>query len=357
MNAPATPPAPLPLWRERSAGLLLTAAVAGASMLAATLPWMQAHGLSALTLAIVLGMLVGNTVYSRIGAACGPGVGYAKHWLLRAGIVLYGARLTFQDIGHVGAAGLLIDLLVVCSTFALAWWAGTRWFGMEREEALLIGAGSSVCGAAAVMAAEPVVRGRAAQVAVAVATVVVFGTVSMFLYPLLYDLARDAGWSWMNERAYGLFAGSTIHEVAQVVGAGRAVGQQAADNAVIVKMVRVILLAPGLVLLSALLARGKTPRGEGAKEAVRIVVPWFAFGFIGVIALHSLPVWPQPFVGTVVGVDNVLLAMAMAALGLTTHASALRQAGLKPLLLAALLFGWLLTGGLAINLGVSALFV
>lgn len=354
MNAPATSPALL-LWRERSAGLLLTAAVAGASMLAATLPWMQAHGLSALTVAIVLGMLVGNTVYPRIGGACGPGVGHAKHWLLRAGIVLYGARLTFQDIGHVGAEGLLIDLLVVCSTFALAWWAGTRWFGMEREEALLIGAGSSVCGAAAVMAAEPVVRGRAAQVAVAVATVVVFGTVSMFLYPLLYDLARDAGWSWMNERAYGLFAGSTIHEVAQVVGAGRAVGQQAADNAVIVKMVRVILLAPGLVLLSALLARGKA-RGQTADEAVRIVVPWFAFGFIGVIALHSLPVWPQPLVGAVVGVDNVLLAMAMAALGLTTHASALRQAGLKPLLLAALLFGWLLTGGLAINLGVSALF-
>ena len=354
MNAPASHPALLP-WRERSAGLLLTAAVAGASMLAATLPWMQAHGLSALTLAIVLGMLVGNTVYPRIGGACGPGVGYAKHWLLRAGIVLYGARLTFQDIGHVGAEGLLIDLLVVCSTFALAWWAGTRWFGMEREEALLIGAGSSVCGAAAVMAAEPVVRGRAAQVAVAVATVVVFGTVSMFLYPLLYDLARDAGWSWASERAYGLFAGSTIHEVAQVVGAGHAVGQQAADSAVIVKMVRVILLAPGLVLLSALLARGKA-RGQTADEAVRIVVPWFAFGFIGVIALHSLPVWPQPFVGAVVGVDNVLLAMAMAALGLTTHASALRQAGLKPLLLAAVLFGWLLTGGLAINLGVSALF-
>lgn len=354
MNAPATSPALL-LWRERSAGLLLTAAVAGASMLAVTLPWMQAHGLSALTLAIVLGMLVGNTVYPRIGGACGPGVGYAKHWLLRAGIVLYGARLTFQDIGHVGAAGLLIDLLVVCSTFALAWWAGTRWFGMEREEALLIGAGSSVCGAAAVMAAEPVVRGRAAQVAVAVATVVVFGTVSMFLYPLLYDLARDAGWSWASERAYGLFAGSTIHEVAQVVGAGHAVGQQAADSAVIVKMVRVILLAPGLVLLSALLARGKA-RGQTADEAVRIVVPWFAFGFIGVIALHSLPVWPQPLVGAVVGVDNVLLAMAMAALGLTTHASALRQAGLKPLLLAAVLFGWLLTGGLAINLGVSALF-
>ena len=354
MNAPASHPALLP-WRERSAGLLLTAAVAGASMLAATLPWMQAHGLSALTLAIVLGMLVGNTVYPRIGGACGPGVGHAKHWLLRAGIVLYGARLTFQDIGHVGAEGLLIDLLVVCSTFALAWWAGTRWFGMEREEALLIGAGSSVCGAAAVMAAEPVVRGRAAQVAVAVATVVVFGTVSMFLYPLLYDLARDAGWSWASERAYGLFAGSTIHEVAQVVGAGHAVGQQAADSAVIVKMVRVILLAPGLVLLSALLARGKA-RGQTADEAVRIVVPWFAFGFIGVIALHSLPVWPQPLVGAVVGVDNVLLAMAMAALGLTTHASALRQAGLKPLLLAAVLFGWLLTGGLAINLGVSALF-
>ena len=160
----------------------------------------------------------------------------------------------------------------------------------------------------------------------------------------------------MNERAYGLFAGSTIHEVAQVVGAGRAVGQQAADNAVIVKMVRVILLAPGLVLLSALLARGKTPRGEGANEAVHIVVPWFAFGFIGVIALHSLPVWPQPFVGTVVGVDTMLLAMAMAALGLRTHISSIRQAGVRPLLLATVLFAFLMTGGWVVNVVVGRLF-
>lgn len=353
MHSPSPSPT-LVAWRERVPGLLLTAAVAGLSMLAAVLPWMQAHGLSALTLAIVLGMIVGNTVYPRLGASCGPGVGHAKHWLLRAGIVLYGARLTFQDIGHIGATGLVIDVLMVCSTFALAWWAGTRWFGMEREEALLIGAGSSVCGAAAVMAAEPVVRGRAAQVAVAVATVVVFGTLSMFLYPMLYELARATGWSWVNERVYGLFAGSTIHEVAQVVGAGRAVGQQAADAAVIVKMVRVILLAPGLLLLSALLARSRQAGGTD-EPGPRIVVPWFAFGFIGVIALHSLPVWPQPLVAAAVSVDNVLLAMAMAALGLTTQAVALRQAGVRPLLLASVLSGWLLLGGLAINLGVSSL--
>ncbi len=340
-------------WRGRLPGLLLTAAVAAAAMGLATVPWLQAHGISALTLAIVLGIAVGNTFYPRLAAQAGAGVGFAKHWLLRAGIVLYGLRLTFQDIGQVGASGVLIDALVLTSTFALAWWAGTRWFGIDKESALLIGAGSAICGAAAVMAAEPVVRGRAEQVTVAVSTVVVFGTLAMFLYPALYQLNLAHGWIPMSAQAYGVFTGSTVHEVAQVVAAGRAVSAPAADTAVIAKMVRVMMLAPFLIGLSMLLARGRTGAADG--QRAKIVVPWFAFGFVAVAGLNSLQLLPAAVVGAAVDLDTVLLAMAMAALGLTTHASALRRAGMKPLLLALLLFGWLLAGGLGINLGVHAL--
>jgi len=210
-------------WRGRLPGLLLTGAVAAAAMGLAPLPWLQAHGISALTLAIVLGIALGNTLYPRLAVHAGAGVGFSKHWLLRAGIVLYGLRLTFQDIGQVGISGVLIDALVLTSTFALAWWAGTRWFGLDQQSALLIGAGSSICGAAAVMAAEPVVRGRAEQVTVAVSTVVVFGTLAMFVYPLLYQLNQAHGWIPMSAQVYGVFTGSTVHEVAQVVAAGRAV--------------------------------------------------------------------------------------------------------------------------------------
>lgn len=343
--APAHPSRLLP-------GLLLTAAVAGLSTWLGTLPWMQAHGISALTLAIVIGIVLGNTVYAALAPRAAAGVGFSKATLLRAGIVLYGLRLTLQDIGQVGATGVLIDALVLCSTFALAWWLGCRVLGLERNTALLIGAGSSICGAAAVMAAEPVVKGRAEQVAVAVATVVVFGTLAMFLYPLLYQWGMDAGWMPLDETGFGVFTGSTVHEVAQVVAAGRAVSQPAADAAVIAKMVRVMMLAPFLVGLSALLARGRLA-GNGQRS--KIAVPWFAFGFIAMVGFNSLQLLPARLVATLVDLDTALLAMAMAALGLTTHVSALRQAGTRPLLLAVLLFAWLLGGGLLINLGVRAI--
>ncbi len=203
------------------------------------------------------------------------------------------------------------------------------------------------------MAAEPVVRGRAEQVTVAVSTVVVFGTLAMFLYPALYHLTLAHGVSTMSEQAYGVFTGSTVHEVAQVVAAGRAVSEGAADTAVIAKMVRVMMLAPFLVALSLLLARGG--RAQAGAARAKIVVPWFAFGFVAVAGLNSLHLLPAAWVALAIEIDTVLLAMAMAALGLTTHVSALRQAGMKPLLLALLLFGWLLAGGLGINVGVHAL--
>ena len=337
---------------QRLPGLILTATIAGLSIWAATLHWLQAHGISALTLAIVAGIVLGNTAYTRLAPRAAAGVGYAKATLLRAGIVLYGLRLTLQDIGQVGATGVVIDALVLCSTFALAWWLGTRVLGLDRNSALLIGAGSSICGAAAVMATEPVVKGRAEQVAVAVATVVVFGTLAMFLYPLLYQWGVSAGWMPLDETGFGVFTGATVHEVAQVVAAGRAISEPAGDAAVITKMVRVMMLAPFLVGLSALLARGES-KATGQRSA--ITIPWFAFGFVAMVAFNSPQLLPASLVKLLVDLDTVLLAMAMAALGLTTHVSALRQAGAKPMLLAVLLFVWLLGGGMLINLGVRAL--
>jgi uncharacterized integral membrane protein (TIGR00698 family) len=323
-------------------------------------PWLQANGISALTLAIALGMLVGNTVYPRLAIAAAGGVAFSKQTLLRAGIILYGLRLTFQDIANVGIAGVIIDALVLSSTFALAWWAGTRVVGLDRKTALLIGAGSSICGAAAVMAAEPVVRGRAEQVTVAVSTVVVFGTLAIFLYPALYHLNAHYLLFTLSPARYGIFAGSTIHEVAQVVAAGRAVTDAAANTAVITKMVRVMMLAPFLIMLSTYLARHPEPAaGEGAGRVEsaakrRIVIPWFALGFVAVAAVNSVLVLPHLLVTSAISLDTFVLAMAMAALGVTTHVSAIRTAGIKPLALAALLFGWLIFGGLAINMGISA---
>ena len=300
-----------------------------------------------------------DALVPRLAAASGAGVNVSKQNLLRLGVVLYGLRLTVQDIGHVGIAGVAIDALVLGSTFALACFIGTRWLGLDRKTAMLIGAGSSICGAAAVMAAEPVVKARAEQVTVAVATVVVFGTLAIFLYPALFELNQHWALIPGGANGFGIYAGSTIHEVAQVVAAARSVGPDAANSAVIAKMVRVMMLAPFLVMLSAWLARddkrhAHTSAATGQAPG-KLAVPWFAFGFVAVVLFNSLQWLPASVVAVITEIDTALLAMAMAALGLSTHIGAIRKAGAKPLLLALILFGWLIVGGALINRWVPAL--
>ena len=362
------PSTPAPSWPQRMLpGLALSAVLAAAAVSLGSIGWLQDHGLSALTMAIVLGMLVGNTIYPRFATASGPGVNFSKQTLLRLGVVLYGLRLTVQDVGQVGLAGVAIDALVLGSTFALACWVGTRWLGMDRKTVMLIGAGSSICGAAAVMAAEPVVKGRAEQVTVAVATVVIFGTLSIFLYPVLFELNQHFNIIGGGARGFGVYTGSTIHEVAQVVAAARSIGTEAADTAVIAKMVRVMMLAPFLIMLSAWLARDETRSAakSGAANPVqltsdkpqktKLAIPGFAIGFVAVVLFNSLHLLPASVLPVITDIDTALLAMAMAALGLSTHLSAIRKAGFKPILLAMILFVWLVVGGALINHWVPAL--
>ncbi len=343
----------VPAW---GSGIILTGLLALASFTLAQSAWAAMLGLSSLTIAIVLGLVVGNTVFPSVAGHAGSGVDFCKNRVLRAGIILYGFRITFQQIGDIGWAGAVIDVVMIATTFTLALQLGTRVFGLDRQTATLIGAGSAICGAAAVMATEPVVRAPAHKVSVAIATVVVFGTLAMFLYPLLYSLLG------MSEHAYGVYAGSTIHEVAQVVVAGKAVGDTAATTAVIEKMLRVMMLAPFLLLLSGMSrpAHGEEDKGGDAdtktSPARHISIPWFAVLFVVASGIHSLGWIPAPIVAHIVQIDTILLTMAMAALGLRTQAGAIRQAGLKPLLLAACLFVFLVVGGFAVNAGVTWLF-
>jgi uncharacterized integral membrane protein (TIGR00698 family) len=328
-------------------GLGLSAAVALVSVPLGATPWLSAHGISALTAAIVVGVAIGNTVYPRIAAIAGPGVNFSRQSVLRTGVALYGLRLTLHDVGRVGVAGIVIDALVIGATFLLTVVLGTRVFGVERRTAMLIGAGSSICGAAAVLATEPVVGARAEQATIAVSTVVTFGTAAIFVYPALYAL-RDHGFAPFDAAAFGVYAGSTIHEVAQVFAAGRSVSEAVADTAVIAKMVRVMMLAPFLLLLSAWMNRG-----AGSTEQVcgrpALRIPWFALWFIAAVVFNSIVPQPTILHGWIVAIDTFLLAMAMAALGITTQLSTVRAAGLRPLLLAGVIFLWLIVGGAAIN--------
>ncbi|WP_254775453.1 YeiH family protein [Pseudoxanthomonas sp. GM95] len=327
-------------------GLLLVLLIALAGIGLSNLAWAKTAGLSALTLAIVMGIVLGNSVFPSIAAQTGTGVDYAKAMLLRAGIVLYGFRVTFQDVLGVGVAGLVIDLVVVAGVFCSATWIGTRILKLDRESAMLIGAGSAICGAAAVLAAEPVIKAPAHKVSVAVATVVVFGTLAMFLYPWMYPLLG------LDAHAYGVYAGSTIHEVAQVVVAGRGVSEEAGAAAVIEKMLRVMMLAPFLLALGAWLRRGSKTSEGGSTP---LTIPWFALLFVLVAGFNSLHLLSKPVVDAILMLDTLLLAMAMAALGLRTHWGSIKQAGTKPLLLAAILWVLLIGGGYGLNRVVMAL--
>ena len=320
-------------------GLSLAGTLAAIGLAAGQLPWVQHAGLSGLTLSIVLGILLGNTFFPVVASRTAAGVDLSRTSLLRAGIILYGFRITWQQIAQVGWAGVVIAATMLSLTFLLAVQLGTRAFKLDRQICMLIGAGHAICGAAAVIAIEPIVGGQAHKVSLAVATVVIFGTLGMFAYPILYPHLG------LSPQSYGIFAGSTIQEVAQVVVAGRSVTQAAADTAVIEKMLRVMMLAPFLLLLSGTQRAAKVD----AARTARIAIPWFAILFIiasGVNSLHILSTWLGH---ALVQVDTVLLAMAMAALGLRTHVGAVRDAGLKPLMLASVLFLFLMVGGYGVN--------
>ena len=188
-------------------------------------------GISPLIVGIVLGMVYGNTLRLHLPVYWLPGILFSSKVLLRVAIVLYGFRLTFQDLMLVGFNGLAISSVMLTSTFVGGTWLGIKVFGLPRRLALLTAAGSSVCGAAAVLATEPVVGGESHESSIAVGTVVVFGTIAMFVYPFLFS----HGFLDMTEQAYGMFVGGTLHEVAHAVAAGQAVSVDAGNTAVIVK--------------------------------------------------------------------------------------------------------------------------
>ena len=309
-------------------------------------------------------MVLGNTVYPNFAERLGSGVAFAKGQILRLAIMFYGFKLTMAQVASVGMPAIMTDALVLTSTFMLTYWIGTRWLKVDKETVILIGSGASICGAAAVIAAEPVVKAQAHKVTIAVATVVVFGTMSMLLYPFLYQL----GWlqPWLSAQQYGMYTGSTVHEVAQVVVAGNAINTEIGDTAVVTKMIRVMMLAPFLLVLSFALTKDHTVDNasiekEGSKSETasfmsrvkQVKVPWFAFIFIGIVLLHTWVPMSANIERSMVRLDDILLTMAMFALGLTTHLSAIKQAGVKPLVLGAVMFGWLILGGGLINIGIS----
>lgn len=323
-------------------GVVLLLAVA--SMLMSQLDTFSAIGVSPLTIGIVLGIVVVNVIGRRYDNLVDSGVDFAKSRLLKLGVILFGLHFTYGEVLSLGWRGLGIDLSIIVSVLILSLLVGRYILKLDYQTSLLVGAGSAICGAAAILATAPVIKAKSETVVIAVSTVVIFGTASMFLYPAI--------WPYVDVSAthFGVYIGSTIHEVAQVVAAGSAIGAESAQNAVLEKMLRVILLAPFLVILALFPNKQDADKEESGSSGISLQhMPWFALYFLIVIGANSLIDLPDIVVNVLMELDTLCLTMAMVALGLKTHVSVVTHAGYKPLLLGVVLFLFLIVGGGGIN--------
>ena len=325
-------------------------------------------GISPLVIGIVLGIFYANTLHQHIPSEWGTGITFSGKKILRFAIVVYGFRITFQQIEAVGASGITVSVIMLTTTFLLGTYLGVKAFKMDRDTSMLTAAGGAVCGAAAVLATEPVLKAEGYKTAVAVSMVVLFGTVSMFLYPVLYAsiIEPATGFLHMSASQFGIYTGGTIHEVAQVVAVPASIPVASmhmanaaqmhtvmANDAVIVKMTRVIMIAPMLIVLGIYLSMQARKNGTAGGK-LQLVIPWFAVYFIGVAGFNSFHLIPDNIVSVINQIDTFLLTMAMTALGMGTIFAKFKGLGLAPVYTAGSMFIWLVVGGFVVTKAVTA---
>jgi uncharacterized integral membrane protein (TIGR00698 family) len=317
-------------------GLLLSAAIAGSGFGLRQLPGLGLF--SPMILAIVAGMGFHNLIGTPQRARAG--VTFSMRRILRFAIILLGLQLTAAQIAEVGVHGLAVIALTLVSTFLVTTGLG-RLLGVERKLTELIAAGTSICGASAVIATNTVTRAPDEDVAYAVACVTVFGSIAMFAYPWL------AGLLALDAHAFGLWSGASIHEIAQVIAAAFQGGKEAGDFGTIAKLARVTLLAPVVMTLGLLAARRARHAGHGHASA-QAPVPWFILGFIALVGINSIVTIPADVKADIITATTFLLAMALAAMGLETDFAKLKAKGLRPLLLGLLSFLFIASFSLAL---------
>jgi uncharacterized integral membrane protein (TIGR00698 family) len=316
------PTRPGPTRTGLGAGLaLVVAATAAGQVIGRLVP-----AASPLVVGVVLGIAWRLFAGARPGVT--PGLRFAATWLLRTGVMLLGMQLAIGQVVHFGLPVLLVVVASVTGGFFATLWSG-RWLGLSAPRRLLVATGVSICGASAVAAANSVADGSEEDVATAVTTVTLLGTLAIAVFPLV------AGLLGLTDTQFGIWTGASVHEVGQVVAIGGAAGAAVLQAAVLIKLTRVVLLAP-LVALA-----GLHRRRSGARPPL---VPWFVAGFVVLAAVRATGVVPAAVASTVQLTANLLLCAGMFGLGaavdlraiLRTGGRALAAAGLGSLALAAL---------------------
>lgn len=309
--------------------------------------------------AIVLGVVVGNV--ARVPSVLEPGLAVASKRVLRIGIVVLGLRLSLHDVAGLGA-GMILTVIAVVAGGIVTGVAIGRALGIGRRQRLLIACGIAICGAAAVAAVAGVFGGRAdggkvsdgeddgdrgrdggkaganaegagepglrESVAAAIALVVVFGTLMIALVPML---GHALG---LTDMEVGMWGGASVHEVAQVVAIGGSVGGAALGAAVVIKLGRVLMLAPVMAVLGAVERRRIRAAGGGDVDLPPIM-PLFVAGFLAMVAVRSTGVVPQGVLDAAGVAEQLLLGAAMFALGVGVRFSLIRKVGGAPVVMAA----------------------
>jgi uncharacterized integral membrane protein (TIGR00698 family) len=329
-------------WSGRKAleilpGVFLTSAVAGTAFAVRLLPGMATFS------PMILSMIIGIAFHNIVGTAAWAkaGVTFSLRRLLRGAIILLGLQLTASQVIEIGGRGLGIIAATLLATFVFTVWMG-KLLGVEPKLAQLIAAGTSICGASAVIATNTVTDAHDEEVAYAVACVTVFGSVAMFTYPLLPDLLH------LDPHAFGLWAGASIHEIAQVVAVAFQDGQKAGDFGTIAKLSRVMLLAPMVIAIGLMSARQKHRKSDAGTSSARPPLPWFVLGFVALMGVNSLVTIPADTKAFIVAATTFLLSVALAAMGLETDIGKLAAKGLRPALLGA--FAFLFIAGFSLTL-------
>ncbi|MGU3409793.1 YeiH family protein [Microbacterium sp. M1A1_1b] len=306
---------------------------------------------------VVLGAVIG--MVRRPGERFRPGITTASKFVLQLAVVLLGAQLSLLEVARVGVESLpvMLGTLVVC---LLAAWGVGRLLGVVGNLRTLIGVGTGICGASAIAAVTPVIGAVSVEVAYAVSTIFLFNVAAVIVFPVV---GHALG---MSQHAFGLFAGTAVNDTSSVVAAASTYGTQAANFAVVVKLVRTLMIIPIVLGLAWLVGRREeaaarltaeragdhgaaaVPRQPWTLRRVFRLVPWFLIGFVVAAAVNSTGVLPGPVHPVISTVAAFLITVALSAIGLSTDVAGFRRAGFRPLVLGLVL--WLVVTGSSLAL-------
>ena len=322
-------------------GLAIAASIAAVAFVVEYLIKNNTAGVvSPLVIAVVLGALISNL--GLLPDECRVGLGFAARNLLRLGIVLLGLQLSFSQVRELGAPGLVLVIVVVAATFTGTQWLGKK-MGLSPGLSLLVATGFSICGASAIAAMRPVSDADDDDMAYAIALVTICGTLAIFLLPAIGEIIGFSG------AQFGSWVGASVHDVAQTVATAASGNDDAQDAAIVVKLTRVMLLAPLVAAVSFTLGRklSHTNITDSKTQKAKLppIVPLFIIGFIAAISINSSFNLPSELVSNVKWLEKSLLACALAGLGAGVDIKKLRRVGTRPLALG--LISWMLIATLS----------